>query len=437
MRQANERLAAHAHIRQVSVHNRADVAANAAERAIRVAWNQLLRMIQAGRADVAILLLDEIRYAPMRTILGHLKSLVKWGHASAVKAVKASVPLGSIKRKVKDGSQLGESRLVIDDRRLSAVGDISEALTLTDILAFFRGDEPPDQDIWSLLFPAFTPEQVDRVVFSGNWRDRITAGTKLGDPGELARIISAGLTFGKTHQEIARDLKPHVQGVVASARRVARTECMRVAQDVQMQAHKQLGGLIIGWQVLATLDQHSRPWHAHRNGQVYYLNPKPGQKGMKQRPTPPDEPMDPAERPPGTSRTAWNCRCTLLPVLSDPSEEVLPQSARKVLSDNASSVVPDTLTMGQWFSRAPLRDQKTLVGVKRYNELKAQLGERPSWAHFIDASGQLLPLDRLSNETARQRTVRVETVRKQLAQRKTAQAQLVTFGFIPGKRNNS
>jgi uncharacterized protein with gpF-like domain len=73
--------------------------------------------------------------------------------------------------------------------------------------------------------------------------------------------------------------------------------------------------LLIGYQVHATLDQHTRPWHKQRDGTVYYKNPGPGQKGMAQMPNPPDEAADPRERPPGTPHTAWNCRCYLTPVL--------------------------------------------------------------------------------------------------------------------------
>jgi len=170
-------------------------------------------------------------------------------------------------------------------------------------------------DLQAVLFPAFTAAQVEGVVYRGDWQGRLHLATKLALPDHLATIITSGLVLGKTHQEIARDLRPAVQGVIVSARRIARTECLRVANKVQFDAHKQLGDLVIGYRVLATLDQHTRPWHASRSGTVYYINPGPGQKGLAQMPHPPDEADDPSERPAGTPHTAWNCRCWLVPVL--------------------------------------------------------------------------------------------------------------------------
>ena len=92
---------------------------------------------------------------------------------------------------------------------------------------------------------------------------------------------------------------------------------MRVAAATQMDAHAALGDLVVGYKVHATLDNNTRPWHRSRDGQRYYLDPAPDQKGMAQCPHPPDEAADPSERPVGTPRTAWNCRCYLTPILRD------------------------------------------------------------------------------------------------------------------------
>ena len=51
-----------------------------------------------------------------------------------------------------------------------------------------------------------------------------------------------------------------------------------------MDAHAQLGDLVAGWQVHATLDERTRPEHAARNGTIYWLHPKAGQKGVGEMP---------------------------------------------------------------------------------------------------------------------------------------------------------
>ena len=74
-----------------------------------------------------------------------------------------------------------------------------------------------------------------------------------------------------------------------------------------MQAHAQLGDLVIGYMLHSAFSEHTRSWHANRDGNIYYFDPEPGEKGMYQMPNPPLEPDDPAERPAGTPHMAWNC----------------------------------------------------------------------------------------------------------------------------------
>ena len=132
--------------------------------------------------------------------------------------------------------------------------------------------------------------------------------TRVAAPEVLAPRIASGYAAGKGWREIAEDILPVVDGVRSTARRVARTEGLRIASAVNEEHFEALGSdAIAGYQLLATLDQFSRPWHAARHGQVYYRSPKPGQKGFAQMPRPPEEPADPSERPAGTPRTAWNC----------------------------------------------------------------------------------------------------------------------------------
>jgi SPP1 gp7 family putative phage head morphogenesis protein len=161
-----------------------------------------------------------------------------------------------------------------------------------------------------LLFPPFTVPEVQAVVYASGWAQRLSAGTKLGSPSVLAGLIAHGLTAGRSQEEIARDILPAVQNVQSSARRVARTESMRVAQAAQMHAHAQLGPLVIGYTVRAVLDQNTRPAHRARDRTAYYAHPGPGQLGYDQMPNPPAE---------ADGSIAYNCRCFLTPILRAPT----------------------------------------------------------------------------------------------------------------------
>jgi hypothetical protein len=326
MQSVNACLAAYGAIRQVRVVEFADSAANAAERAVRKTWMAVLRALKSGLPLVAGHLLRTLDQESRESIGHSLRRAAVWGHRSARRDIEQSLPtafaVDAAAAKVwgptegtdnanQSTSNGGRSDVFhLADRSGGGHTVLTESLTVADLLAAFRDPNdatthPPRGDLFDFLFPAFTPAQVDHVVYANDWEDRLRAATKLAEPSALARIISTGLALGKSHQEIALDLRPAVQGVVTSARRIARQECLRVAADVQDRCHDQLGDLVIGWQIHATIDERTRPWHAHRSGQIYYIHPKTGQKGLEQLPNPPDEARDPRERPPGTPFQAW------------------------------------------------------------------------------------------------------------------------------------
>ena len=62
-----------------------------------------------------------------------------------------------------------------------------------------------------------------------------------------------------------------------------------MAHLIQWENNKAIASLTLGHQVHAQLDQNTRPAHRIRNGNIYYANPEPGQKGLDEMPHPPME----------------------------------------------------------------------------------------------------------------------------------------------------
>ena len=270
-----------------------------------------------------------------------------------------------------------------------------------------------------MLFPPPDAATIDRVVYSHGWWDRLAAGTRLASPDVLASILASGIAQGHSQQEIARTLLPAVDGVRASARRVARTECLRVAGDTQLKMHDQLGDLVTGFQIHCTLDQFTRPAHAARSGTIYYKHPGPGQLGLESMPRPPAE---------ADGSIAWNCRCFTTAVLSDPggiADDPVFLTAEKKL-------VPDPLTYSTWWQTTDDRRRKVAVGVRRFHAVRDALGHEPRWEHFLGLDGALLPLDVLKAETPVARQERLAKVAALLAPRREGLRQTAMFGFIPG-----
>ncbi len=143
-------------------------------------------------------------------------------------------------------------------------------------------------------------------------------------PDDLARSVALDMSQGKSQFEVAKNLRPHLDGSHMRARRAARTLGLVVAHAAQRQAWQGLGDMLIGYEVIHTQVPDSRPWHTARAGRKYYFDPAPGQDGMAQCPHPPEEPADPSERPAKAPRIAWNCLCALVPILGPIKSEPSP-----------------------------------------------------------------------------------------------------------------
>ena len=344
------------HTRHLAAVAQAEAAATAVDQTIATVWGDLLRVLRTVRGQwdarhAAARVLHALGPKMVQATSGRLHGILDKTRERTADDILRGVPVASLawaaaqrvrRRHLPLPHHLHESRAqgrpLREDIARQLPGavalffDRDNHLALGDLLAFLRDPASmPRTDqlamFRAILFPSPTQDAVNRIMYGPlaggvSWVQRLEAATKLASPEQVADVVARGYAAGKTQREIARDLLPVVQNVQSSARRIARTGGLRIAGQVQMACHEQLGDLVIGYTVHATLDQNTRPWHRARDGTTYYKEPASGQKGMRQCPHPPDEPEDPSERPAKAPRVAPNCRCFLVPKLTAVSQVV-------------------------------------------------------------------------------------------------------------------
>lgn len=375
MLRAQSRILAHAHARQIETATSADRLADQADAVVRRHWLGWLRWLKTARWG----------NGDWRGI-GHLSALFQGLVATLQQSLKRQA-----RRSYRSASATYARVLPVRSLQFAATRRpfLENADPSTDTLDF-------RQQLADLIFPPPPEEWVRNIVFSGDWVQRLQA-TPSARPEAIASRIADGLAAGKTHVQIARDVRPLVDGIRSRARTIARTESMRVAHAGQMQCHAQLGDLVIGYQVRATLDQHTRPAHAARNGTIYYRDPVAGQLGYEKMPHPPQE---------ADGSTAWGCRCYLVPVLRPPEQIASDPARLAVFTTAQKDVVPDPVEYGQWFAGASEKERRLAVGSKRYSLIADAVGE-PRWEHFLSpATGDLVPVKMLAQEGPHERAQR-------------------------------
>jgi len=269
--------------------------------------------------------------------------------------------------------------------------------------------------------PSKVREILERPTLGVTYQKRIENLSRLVDPEKVAGELVDGFAAGKNVDQLTKQILPQVTGNVrSSARRIARTESLRVANEMQRESYEDLGDLMIGTQILATLDQNTRPHHALRNGRIHYRDGR--QPGEDTLPVLPDEP---------------NCRCFDIPVMSPPEElEDDPELAAEFR--NASrEAIPDPQEYSHWFQSADEGRRKIAVGAQRYNLVKQRLGNfrEPEWTDFIDGEGKLLPTKQISRETEKDALLRKGLLSRKIEARKQMIQQISATGFEdPGLR---
>lgn len=335
----HRRLVTAATRRQVRANNRVQAIADRMAVIVRRHLRTLLRTLPdpspmtahqtAAHVRAAVLILAR-ELAPL--LARGLTATARWGHARTAALLTARVA----------------GRLPVRRVRVAREGPFD--------------DPADDYESWLIDPPEF--DVIRRLV--GPAPDELT---RLLDPQDAADVVWQTIAAGGDRRAMAADLERLFGGYEGSARRIARTEGLRVATAAQLTASEQIADLIPAYQVLSVGDERVRPEHRKRHGTIYYRNPGPGQLGFDVMPQPPID-------MPG-SRLAHNCRCFIIPVLQE--DDVEPW--------------PDPGTMAPWFDGASAADRRAVAGGDRLAAARAALGREPSWLDLIDRTGELLPVE--------------------------------------------
>jgi len=391
------------------------------ERVLRVETIAELMSAQVGRTIRQVMgkrnpqgISDELAQLPNR--LSRIADtafvrLARWSHRATV-----SVLVGTLPRKW--FRAVNPATVLVGED----VGDGDNTFLIGDGTGPIVGKRLDDEEweawVQEHVWPPPSEERVREIVrrptMGQTWEQRIEKLSRLIEPEITAMKLTDAFSEGQNVDQIAREILPHIDGNIrASAKRIARTEGLRIANTMQREMYEDLGDLMVGTQILATLDEHTRPHHAIRNGRIHY-NDRRRQPNVDTLPVLPDEP---------------NCRCFDVPVMKMPDEVKNDPKLAAEFQNADGDAIPDPTVYNEWFSKADESRRMLAVGKRRYNEVKKKLGREPDWLDFVDPEGRLVPTERLKNETAEKRNARRQEVQFVIDERRQMIADIRASGF--------
>jgi SPP1 gp7 family putative phage head morphogenesis protein len=475
----SRRLASRLHVSQIETLRRANGVTNAIDRTTNAAVSKIMAAVSDSATGPLGLPLGPIRRAiePLwreiaQTILEQLRAMAEYANKQSVKVLLDTVPRKWWRLRIPT-LPIAESQIAVLEARRRAglfgsdrfwsLDEIFEAVVPDplggqippvppivlgtpapgdDPFRFGRQrivlgpgvtadieDEPVrrgglskaefDKLMKELIFPPPSRERIDGWVFSTDWAQRLTSlSRQIADPQRLATEIAVGYAQGENIAQLTKRVRDTAGVASASAKRIARTEAMRVAGNAQNESFTALGPLQIGLQHNAQIDQNSRPEHAALNGKIYYNDPEPGQSSVNE-----------MVIEPGQARLP-NCRCWSSPVLREP-EEVRNDPAVRAEFENASGAeIPDPTAYDRWFAQADVPTRKEAVGPNRYGLAKEVLGREPDWVDLIDKDGSLLSLKQIETTPQDERFQRRAEVYAMFRRREDLFRQVSQRGFV-------
>jgi len=201
-------------------------------------------------------------------------------------------------------------------------------------------------------------EIINAPVNGLTWRERLSGMTsrRVSQRG-IANAVAEAYAAGGNIDDVTRAVRPLVHESSTAARRIARTESLRVANEMHERSMDEAGDIVIGHTYTATLDAVTRPEHAARHGRVVK---KPGYRIAL-----PDGP---------------NCRCEWIPIFD---HDVKIFGRPGTLPPEASKVE----AFAGWFDQQPRHRRVAVVGTDAYARAQTKFGvQDPTWEQVTAAS---------------------------------------------------
>ncbi len=240
--------------------------------------------------------LNSIARPMIHTLRPQLEDMLDWGFASASRNLKSALTAKQKQAAATEAEQPGAGQLHQSTSGASATPNVGAGSTVPQI------DDA--------LFPPIPRKRAEVLLKQSIWGDGLTWEQRLSGMGRhrdfagIAETLASAVAEGENVERITRRLATVVDGPVYSARRIARTESLRVAELGQRESWRHVDDLIEAVQVIATLDSATRPSHEDRNERIYRRQPDGSfvADNGDLLPQLPDEP---------------NCRCFSTPILGD------------------------------------------------------------------------------------------------------------------------
>jgi len=188
--------------------------------------------------------------------------LIQWSYKRAAKDLVASLDPVYISRMALRAMKLKEA-VDPDELRMK--------LTQTDLIP---SGEETRYLAKEVVFPPLDAGTVKTILERSNWGDGLTYAQRLegwgrhADFAGIASRLRSGIAAGQNVTELEHSLRP-LMDFDYQARRIARTESLRVAEAANRETWKDLGEDMEGVQIIATIDSHTRPEHAARDGAIF------------------------------------------------------------------------------------------------------------------------------------------------------------------------
>lgn len=438
----DKRLASQLHLRQIETLLRSETIADKAVREANKVADRLTRIVSNDVGSFAIQqaiqsAIPNLAKDTKRLLTDEFEKLAYWSHGTLVNAYLNAVPLDWFAGAIPPDRMRGFEEMhfpepappILEFNHLTGIMQVVEVeqadrinIPIKPLRKAKLSDKQKRQVIKQLLFkPPSIDQVIDLLSTPGPdgiaWQERIeTLSKKVTNNTALFNQITQVYADGASVAKIRQSIEPLVSGIRSSAQRIARTEGCRIANRIQRQSWDDLGDMFGGVQILAVLDENTRPHHATRNGTIYRQNPGPGERPLAELPDLPD---------------AANCRCWDTPVLNPPPELQDDAEVRAAFqADTAGTLDPGSYV--DWWKGVDAGRRKEVVGRKRYDWMVDQVkGVRePEFADFVNDEGRILPLTDLKNETSLDREIRKQKVRNEIILRGQQRFEVSKQGFI-------